>query len=220
MASHEKNHNLGDETHPDINITTPEDGQILTYQESDQTWRNKNLGQGLSTPDLETPIGTEWTNLLDIGSTYQLKSKTGTFVARSGTGNQSINGLTFQPQVLMLWMVDQTSTGYSVDGYFSKGWTDGVNQAAAATAWKSVEPATRNKLITTACISLIDNVGSLIAEASIVSFNSDGFTINWTTSGNGRMVGYLVLGGTSITDIKIGSATLTSPSPSITTSTA
>ncbi|HEY47536.1 MAG TPA: DUF2341 domain-containing protein, partial [Anaerolineae bacterium] len=139
-----------------------------------------------------------------------LNSKVGTFTALAGTGSQSVSGVGFEPKAVLFWITDRTSEGSGAYARFGRGWTDGSNQAAIATAWDD-EPAggsdsneSRDRIVTSASITLVDHNGNLLAEASTSSFDADGFTLNWTTSGGSRLVTYLALGGDTLTNVKVG----------------
>lgn len=134
------------------------------------------------------------------------KSKAGTFTANSGTGEQVVTGVGFTPKIVMLWMTNRTGVGGGADAYQARGWSDGSNEGSAASAWKDgANPSvTQARVVETKVISLVDTDGTILAEADLTSLNPDGFTINWTTAGGSRLIGYLALGGTSITDVKVG----------------
>lgn len=134
-----------------------------------------------------------------------LQTQVETFAALSGTGNQTISTTGFQPKAVLFWITDRTSTGSGADAFYGRGWTDGTNQAAAATAWQDGSDNTWGSMVTDRAIRLIDETGSVLADAGIVSLNSDGFTINWTTAGGSRLVTYLALGGAALTNVEVGS---------------
>ena len=127
-----------------------------------------------------------------------LSTKVETFAAIAGTGNQTINTTGFQPKAVLFWITDRTSAGNSPDARFGRGWTDGTNQAAAATAWDDGTDVGAGVLVTDKTITLINEAGTVLADASIVTLNSDGFTINWATAGGSRLVTYLALGGSDL----------------------
>ena len=161
--------------------------------------------------DLDTrPQGSQW----DIGADEQitagteLLAKVETFTAIAGTGNQIISTTGFQPKAVLFWITDLTSVGNVANSRFGRGWTDGTNQGAAATAWADGSNTTWGSMLTDSTILLIDEAGASLAKASIVSLNADGFTINWTIGGGSRLVTYLALGGPGLTDVEVGSKTL------------
>ncbi|UCF60250.1 MAG: DUF2341 domain-containing protein, partial [Anaerolineaceae bacterium] len=140
-----------------------------------------------------------------------LDTKVGTFTALAGTGNQPVTGVGFEPKAVLFWITDRTSEGSGSYARFGRGWTDGSNEAAVATAWDD-EPAggsnsneSRDRIVNSASITLVDHNGNLLAEASTSSLDADGFTLNWTTSGGSRLVTYLALGGDALTNVKVGS---------------
>ncbi|MFX1555401.1 MAG: hypothetical protein ACFFBV_15865, partial [Promethearchaeota archaeon] len=141
------------------------------------------------------------------GPVQPLLTKVDTFAANSGTGNQSVSDVGFQPKAVFFWITDRTSAGSSGYARFGRGWTDGTNMGAVATAWddSSGSSTTLVRVVDTKCITLINQSGTLLAEASIVSLDSNGFTINWSTAGGSRLVTYLALGGNGLTNVKVGS---------------
>lgn len=133
------------------------------------------------------------------------KSKCGSFSAIAGTGEQVRTGIGFTPKIVMLWMTNRTSTGGGTGAYQARGWSDGTNEGSVASAWEEVSPSnTQLRIVETKAISLVDEDGTVLAEADLTSLDSDGFTIDWTTAGGSRLITYLALGGTSITDVKVG----------------
>ena len=122
----------------------------------------------------------------------QFSSKVETFTAIAGTGSQQITTTGFQPKAVLFWITDRTSVGNGTFARFGRGWTDGTLMGAAATAWDDGSASgsnnSRTRLVNTACITLINETGTVLAEATIASFNTDGFTINWGMAGGSRLV--------------------------------
>ena len=138
-----------------------------------------------------------------------LSTAVGIFTANSGTGTQAVTGVGFQPAAVLFWWSSHTSVGTTVNGRFGQGFTDGTNDGAACTAWEdsaSTTSNTRERITNAACITLVDETGTLLMEAAISSLDSDGFTLNWTTAGGSRKIAYLALGGVSA---YVGSQALT-----------
>jgi hypothetical protein len=130
-----------------------------------------------------------------------------TFVAGSGT--QQVNGVGFQPKAVMFWITELTGQGTSSHSRVGQGWAayDGSSygEGAVATAFQDGGTDRRDRVVNTACITLIDHNENIRCEASIDSFHSDGFTIDWgATNGGGRRVIYLALGGDALTNAKAG----------------
>ena len=113
----------------------------------------------------------------------------------AGDGMQAIDGVGFEPVAVLFWITDLTAPGTTTAARIGRGWTDGVNDGAAATAWQAGGNAVASRLVDDACITLVDESGSLLAEAAIASFDPDGFTVSWSTDGGGRRVWFLALGG-------------------------
>ena len=138
----------------------------------------------------------------------QLLTKVETFTAIAGTGPQTISTTGFQPKAVLFWITDRTSVGNGAFARFGRGWTDGTRMGAVSTAWDDGSAAnlndSRTRLVTTACITLIDETATVLAEATITSFNADGFTINWGIDGGSRLVAYLALGGANLTNAYVG----------------
>ncbi len=130
-----------------------------------------------------------------------------TFIA--GSGIQQVNGVGFQPTAVMFWITELTAQGTSSHSRVGQGWAayDGSSygEGAVATAFQDGGTDRRDRVVDTACITLIDHNENIRCEASIDSFHSDGFTIDWgSTNGGGRRVIYLALGGDALTNAKAG----------------
>ncbi len=137
-----------------------------------------------------------------------LLAKTSTFNSPVGTGNQSVSGVGFQPKAVLFWITNRNSPGASPGALFGRGWTDGANQAAAATIWQDGSDTTAGRQVNDKSILLVNVDGTVRTDAAIVSLDADGFTLNWTTAGGNRLVSYLALGGAALTNVKVGSQLL------------
>lgn len=132
-----------------------------------------------------------------------LNVKAGSFTAKTGTGSDAITGIGFLPKILFLFFIDATSAGSSVN--FRNGWGayDGTTSACCGMGTDDGSNSAQSRASNTKCISIIDASGTLLAEASGSSLDSDGFTLNWSTAGAGELVGYLAIGGSDLTDVDI-----------------
>jgi hypothetical protein len=150
-----------------------------------------------------------------IGGTDITNTKTGEITGPSATGNQSYTGIGFKPDFVMFWGSDITSDNHLQNGAsFSMGFgTSSSNQVALANAQKhavTTKVAKRYQRGDNVTTYIVLQGGTPTAGAlggSIVSLDSDGFTINWTTctgSGVTAKVGYLAVKGASW---KVGVAT-------------
>lgn len=129
--------------------------------------------------------------------------KKGVFTANTGTGNQAITGVGFQPKGLMIWTTYQTATGFSdTEGQlYQIGLTDGTRQNSMyARADDNTNPNDTDRANSQTVICTIRNLaGTNVRVGSLVSLNSDGFTINWTTADAvAALFHYCAWGGASL----------------------
>ncbi|MFO1485862.1 MAG: GEVED domain-containing protein [Verrucomicrobiaceae bacterium] len=113
-----------------------------------------------------------------------INNRLGSFTSTSATGNQVVTGLGFQPEALMI-----ASTGMSVSttatsqGRIHVGASDGTNQGSAwmededNQEYSDVRALDKNDKI----ISRTTASDTISGQATLSSFNNDGFTLNWTT---------------------------------------
>ena len=136
-----------------------------------------------------------------------LSVKKGTFSAATSTGDQSVTGVGFQGKALLVWGLTRTATGYSVGPirfFFGcatgtateEEWcaSIGIDESAAtsntARDWRDTAPAV---------ISIINGGQTQEAIATFVSWDSDGFTINWSDAPSSAwVIHYMVIGGTDV----------------------
>ncbi len=135
----------------------------------------------------------------------------------SGTGctpgcTQSVTGVGFQPKALILFGTDELYNQYDNGLELHIGFSDGTNdRAIAMDVNDNVDPTNtcRTNSETLIIKTLLScNGGSTGAEAELQSFDSDGFTLNWLdVLGTGGGVQYIALGGSDITNVKVGTIT-------------
>ncbi len=124
-------------------------------------------------------------------------ARTGTFALPAVTGNFAVTGVGFKGVALVLWATPQTAEG------FASGFAFGLGFAANPTNRCTVTGSSANAVGTTSSWTRIDNLAFLlfnpsgirILSADFVSFDADGFTLNFTITSSGVIVHYLVLGG-------------------------
>lgn len=126
-------------------------------------------------------------NFLALGGTDLTNVKSGAIAAKTTTGNQAYTGVGFQPTCLLLFAgkfstdpLDQSTNGAAMIG-FASGATE-----RGCVAWRNkngVNPqvAKHRQSKSKVAISLTD--AGIFTEADFVSFDSDGFTLNFTTAG-------------------------------------
>lgn len=133
-------------------------------------------------------------------------AKVGTFNQATTTGNQATTGVGFTPEVLMMASAGHDTANAVVDtARFSIG--AGISSSARWAYWTGDEDAAadsraESRYATDKIITMADEAtgGSptVLAEADLVSLDSDGFTVNWTTAdATARNIGYIAMGGAS-----------------------
>jgi hypothetical protein len=130
-----------------------------------------------------------------------MQSYVGSFAQPTSTGNQSITALSFTPQLVIFNICSNlTSAGYAAGVTYSMGaatsssnqyWVSG-SLTNATTDYTGYQYYTLSD-----CIGVYNSSG-IISLASLVSLNSNGFTIDWTTvDSTARIVNYIAIGGIS-----------------------
>lgn len=138
-----------------------------------------------------------------------LAYKQGTLLSPTATGNQVLSGFGFTPKLVVFFATRQTAEGFSAGGGISFG------AAVSSSQRKAVAVAMDDNVTTTntgrrqanLAIAILDNgTPTVEAEADLVSLDTDGFTLNWTTvdASNQYIVHYLALGGSDLTNVKVG----------------
>lgn len=136
-------------------------------------------------------------------------AKVGKFVKSTGgaPAAQAITGLGFQPKVLIFWTagctVDGTiQTQATSDARVCIGIASGTlaaDQFAVSTTADTAGGGGRR--VTQKSLLLVDAAGAtVVSEASLASFDSDGFTLTWSTNSvtEAQIIHYLALGGTDV----------------------
>lgn len=152
---------------------------ILTPQEGMTVYRK-------DTNNFETYDGAAWINAITN------KYKIGSFTASASTGNQSITGVGFKPKKLTLMNLNDSAS----NAVQSVGVTDGTNQFSVTSAARNGFTAQTDGDTAKCYLTKSINAGgtfSTDAAANIVSFDTDGFTVNWTTA-FAHTVGYIAEG--------------------------
>ena len=105
------------------------------------------------------------------------------FTSSTGTGNQALTGVGFQPDAALF--ITQGQTSALTTGTFAIPSFGFCTRAASAAVGLRMENATTNAFQTSRTNKVITsplNATDNNYEASLVSFDSDGFTINWSTA--------------------------------------
>lgn len=104
----------------------------------------------------------------------------GTF-SESSTGNKSVTGVGFQPSYLRFHLSSKSGASETTVAHYSTGFTDGTRQKAHSILADTT--ANDSKAYTNRCINHYARVGGVLTEvivATFVSFDADGFTLNFT----------------------------------------
>jgi len=136
----------------------------------------------------------------------------GTFTKSTSTGNQTINGVGFQPKALLFFWTRQTSFDWIQNMSFGMGFATNYggqyqnygHTIASDDNLDTPEAGTRRSQ--TYSIIIVTNANmSLGAQARVVEFTSTGFIINWQTNENHQdIIHYYALGGSDITHARAG----------------
>lgn len=132
-----------------------------------------------------------------------------TLLAASSTGNQSFVGVGFQPKVVIFWITGQTAHGTSTGLMrLSFGWVTGSSEQGCITYASDSGEGTsvvKQDHRSDRCIIVRGSLsGNIIGEASFVSFDANGFTINWIDAISGAIVHFVAIGGDDLTNAKVG----------------
>lgn len=108
------------------------------------------------------------------------KIRVGSFTTRNGTGSQSVTGVGVRPKAVILFQ-GRGDTTYSTisfgasDGTNSFSWGMGEIDGDVAGSFNQ----------TSGVFRVVNNAGSTVTLATLTSFDSDGFTLNFTANATG-----------------------------------
>jgi hypothetical protein len=139
--------------------------------------------------------------------------KVGTFnkSTAAATASQAVTGVGFTPKALILYCTAETAEGFAANLAMSIGMTSGATQSSSTSSWSQDNVATtaagsevRPKVLTITVAS----TGAAVAECDLTSFDSDGFTLSWTTNNaSAYKIHYIAFGGSDITNAKVAALT-------------
>ena len=145
----------------------------------------------------------------DILETKGVISAVNSFSGSVSTGKQSITGVGFQPKAVIIWGTATSTYAWSqsTDLQICYGFGTGSKNAAylsIAADGAVTTTACQRRFNNNAICGLVQHDGSLLCEASLVSMDPDGFTLNWNkVYPQAFAFHYLALGGDSITNAKV-----------------
>lgn len=144
-------------------------------------------------------------------------AKTGTFTKATSVGAQTVTGVGFLPKVVIFWWTRQTSFGELSSVFIGYGFATnygGTYQnrgvAFASDDNAGISNTGRYRSETYSIIILSAGTPTMTARASVTSFNSDGFSLNWQTNENrADIIHYIALGGDDLVYAEASTFSLT-----------
>ena len=137
-----------------------------------------------------------------------LDAKVGTF-SKSTSGapaSQAVTGVGFAPTNLFLAGIQTTASNYDTHARLGFGASDGNSESSMALqdahgqGSSSVDAVHKTSK---AYVKVNNDTSSIDAEADLSSFDSDGFTLNWTTNDVANaQIAYLALAGEDTDDLR------------------
>ena len=148
---------------------------------------------------------------LALGGDAVTDVKTGSASAKTTTGNQSYTGLGFQPTALIVWAgkfsttpLDQSTNGNGLFGFATS------SSARGMVGWRNLHNSNPQVAKRRQSTQRIMSTTTTSTEADFVSFDSDGFTLNFTaSSGTAEAFYYLALRGPQVKVSSFNQATST-----------
>ena len=108
------------------------------------------------------------------------------FSSPTSIGNQAVTGAGFQPNVVMILGTYPKAPGppiTQIHGFWTMGMGDGTTQRCVHTSVNDGGDNAWRQFLTTGIIAgMKEKDGTVIQQASLSSLDSDGFTLNWSTT--------------------------------------
>ena len=134
-----------------------------------------------------------------------LSVKVGSFTTATTAGTQTITGVGFTPKAVFLWYTAMSTTPLESDGQITWGFSTGSsNSYSGGVASYSAQTTSETCRISgTNVVQMVQFDQSAINTATLSSFNSDGFVVNWTTAfSSGFTCHYICIGGADLSNAK------------------
>lgn len=135
-----------------------------------------------------------------FGGDTILDVKSGSSIVPLATGNQSISGLGFKPDLLIFFAFSATTSIESNSNSNVSGAIGfAANQSQSYIGYRIknnvTTTLTKTKLVTDKCFAHLSDT-DVFSQASLVSLDNDGFTVNWDTiSGTSDYYYYVAISG-------------------------
>lgn len=142
-----------------------------------------------------------------------LSYKVGSFAQPTSTNASfGVTGVGFVPKVVILFCNNATADGSQANAHVSIG-------AASSTSARfggSIESKNGQSASSvgfdeesTIALTIANDVPTILVKADFVSFDSDGFTLNFSTvDANARIINYIAIGGADLTNANVGNASI------------
>ena len=128
--------------------------------------------------------------------------KAGSFAKRTSIGVQSVTGVGFAPKLLILFGVANTSDGFGEGYQYGFGASDGTSSGAiSGWSWdgRGSLGSDADRRQVARAITFTKTIAGIEAEADLLSFDDDGFTLDWTTNNvSPWIINYLAIGGDEV----------------------
>lgn len=114
-----------------------------------------------------------------------IRVKAGTWQQPTATGPQSVTGVGFQPDTLLLASASSANTGAQAQTRPSYGLAQSATRRTAygQNATNGANPSAAGRTCSEAlAITHVTGTGTTVAAADLTSMDADGFTVNWSTA--------------------------------------
>lgn len=131
-----------------------------------------------------------------------LSTYTGSFTQPITTNATfAVTGPGFTPKALILYATDETAIGITTGLAMYMGMAASTSSRAAVSSTQTTATNTGSRAHNSSkCFIAVNPAGTTVVAADFVSFNSNGFTLNFSTvDTNARIISYIALGGSDLT---------------------
>ncbi len=137
--------------------------------------------------------------------------KKGSFATNTSISDQAITGVGFQPKAVIFFWTYQTASGM-VDGMNAGvGFATSTSESHCNTFASNdnvTERTGRRQNVSSSILFITGGDQTLAGGATLKTLDTDGFTITWGTApSQANIVHYIALGGTDLTNAKVGQLT-------------
>lgn len=124
--------------------------------------------------------------------------KCGTLNSPTATGNQSYSTVGFQPKLVIFNVSNQTTAGTAVNAVCSFGVATSSSQRHGSSVWSEDNQGNSSceaNTSATRCVRLVNEAGTTILSADLVSMDGSGFTLNWlSVDASAKIVNWIAFG--------------------------